>query len=161
MPRKHPPNVGGAGTANRKRLLLTGDKLRSAYRQVERTAKELGLSVSANVSTPHCIVNPRDYPYIHFTSCGTSIDSMPLVLEATGNIRLCNHSPVILGNIHSEVIDAILTKPYLTEFFSCVPDICVDCAQFERCRGGCKAVSEQLGIPLSEHNPISSAVLSK
>jgi MoaA/NifB/PqqE/SkfB family radical SAM enzyme len=94
-------NLGGAGIQARSGLLLDADELREAYRADDEAAARLSLSVSANVGTPLCIIDPRHYPHIMMSSCGRVPDRMPLTLGADGSLRLCNHSPVILGNIRA------------------------------------------------------------
>ena len=92
------------------------------------------------------------------TACGDSPERMPLIVDAVGDLRLCNHSPVVVGNIHRESFDEIFKKRYVSQFFATIPPLCSQCEAYARCRGGCKAVSEQLGIPLAEHDPLSSSI---
>ena len=154
-------NRGGRGICNSSELLLTEEGLRSAYRRADLSVAKLNISVSANVSTPHCVLDPGDYPRIRMTSCGDSVDSMPITIDVEGGVRLCNHSPAVLGNIHETDIGTILADSAASRFFEIVPRMCRECRRYTRCRGGCRAVSEQLGIKLEDHDPVTSSVASR
>jgi radical SAM protein with 4Fe4S-binding SPASM domain len=151
-------NLGGAGIQKRSSLLLAAHELRDAYLAADQAASRLSLSVSANVGTPWCIIDPRHYPHITMSSCGRVPEGMPLTLGADGSLRLCNHSPVILGNIHRSRFDVLLKEKTASAFLSATPTLCTTCGLYEDCRGGCRAVSQQLSIPLESHDPISSTV---
>jgi radical SAM protein with 4Fe4S-binding SPASM domain len=147
-------NVGGRGIREWQSLSQSREELRSAFSLAEVKAKELHLSVSANVCTPFCILNPKDYPHIAMVSCSPRIEARPVTLDAAGNIRLCNHSPTILGNIHSTSLRDILRNPYLEKFSETVPQPCRGCVDFSKCLGGCKAAGEQVWDRLEDGDPI-------
>ncbi|MCK5250353.1 MAG: hypothetical protein KAJ98_10345 [Spirochaetaceae bacterium] len=150
-------NLGGEGFDHMGELTLLPDELGQAYQTANDFAIELGLRVTANVSTPWCIIDPLDYPSLHITSCADRIELMPITVTGLGDVRICNHSPVILGNIYQQNLDTILNQVIGKDFFETIPHICTDCVRYPRCLGGCKAVSQQSGIPLCDHDPVKSA----
>lgn len=78
----------------------------------------------------------------------------PLTMDVGGNLRICNHSPVDIGNIYSENIENILSSPYVQSWKEIVPQFCSSCNKYAKCQGGCRAASEQLGLSLASPDPI-------
>ena len=147
-------NVGGSGIREWKHLSLSPRYLKRAFAVAESKAVALQLSISANVCIPYCILEPHEFPHLIMFSCSSRIEERPITLDAAGNIRLCNHSPVILGNIHKVHLREILQNPYLSHFALTVPKTCIGCRRFSKCQGGCKAAGEQLWGNLEEGDPI-------
>jgi len=82
----------------------------------------------------------------------------PITLDINGNIRLCNHSPVVAGNIYRKELDDILYSDYTTEWETAVPDLCKPCSHWAVCKGGCRAASEQCFGSLKKEDPIIKAL---
>ncbi|HUW15114.1 MAG TPA: hypothetical protein VM537_35675 [Anaerolineae bacterium] len=73
-----------------------------------------------------------------------------------GNVRICNHSPVILGNLQQDsFLDIYYHHPYVRDFHDTWPTECVDCDPElrELCGGGCKAAAEQCYGTLQRVDP--------
>jgi radical SAM protein with 4Fe4S-binding SPASM domain len=100
------------------------------------------------------VINPRDYPNIKMSNCAANGLNMPLTLDIEGNMRLCNHSPNLIGNIFTHSLVDMLHSHYVSQWSKVIPDYCVKCALYPRCRGGCRAASEQLGLSLQQVDPI-------
>jgi len=147
-------NVGGSGIHEWERLSLLPHDLHRAFAVAESKAAVLQLSISANVCIPYCILDPHDFPHIMMFSCSSRIEERPVTLDAAGNIRLCNHSPEVLGNIHKSHLREIFQNPYLSRFAQTVPKACSGCERFLKCQGGCKAAGEQLWGSLEEGDPL-------
>jgi len=147
-------NIGGTGIKHIKELATTKEELNHAYELANKTGKELNLTLSSNVCTPLCLLNPKDYQNIAFTSCSSGILNKPLTLDIEGNMRICNHSPIVIGNIYKNTFDEILKTPYTKQWVDIVPDFCKTCEIFDNCLGGCRAASEQLGLSLEHVDPI-------
>jgi len=114
----------------------------------------LGLTLTSNVCSPICLLNPKDYPLIGFGHCSFNVLQRPITLDINGNIRLCNHSPVVAGNIWKQPIEEILFSEYTTSWENSVPSFCSSCREWEKCKGGCRAASEQCLQTLSSEDPI-------
>lgn len=147
-------NIGGCGTANPSSVSATHSQLKRAFSIADQKAKELGLVISSNVCSPDCLLTPSDYPKIMFGHCSENVLHKPITMDINGNIRLCNHSPVVAGNIYEQTIEEILNSPYAQSWNEIVPDYCSDCDKWENCRGGCRAASEQCGLGLGQVDPI-------
>lgn len=147
-------NIGGCGTADPASVSATHTELRSAFEIANAKADELGLVISSNVCSPDCLLNPSDYPNIMFGHCSPNVLHKPITLDINGNIRLCNHSPVVAGNIFEKDLKEILYSPYAQSWNEIVPAYCSNCNKWNTCRGGCRAASEQCGLGLVHVDPV-------
>jgi radical SAM protein with 4Fe4S-binding SPASM domain len=147
-------NIGGDGIANKKLVLPSMKELNEAFKQANQLAGELKLKISSNVCTPHCVVDPRSYQRIVFSSCSQEISKRPLTLTSSGDLRFCNHSPHVLGNIHSTNIGEIIKEVPDEYRVDKRPDYCRDCDKYEDCKGGCRAAAEQVGKSFCDVDPL-------
>lgn len=151
-------NIGGKNRADWKEISLTPDELKTAYRTINGLAPELGLKVSSGVCSPLCLVNPKEFPNISFGYCSDHPEEMPLALDVFGNVRLCNHSPTIIGNIHQNDFKEIFTGPAAEKWFGAVLEECEECPDLRRCKGGCRAASEQLYGDIRKADPYLQSI---
>jgi len=147
-------NIGGRHTADPKAVSATHAQLREAFRTANEKAAEHALTITSNVCTPICLLDPADYPHLGFGNCSPDPLRKPITLDISGNIRLCNHSPVVAGNIFREPLEEILYSPYARSWSETVPEYCASCKVWERCLGGCRAASEQCGLGLDSPDPV-------
>ena len=146
-------NIGGAGL-NSNNVSLSHSELRETFSTINETAKEFNLMISSNVCTPYCVIDPDNYPNLFFGSFGSDQYKRPITLDTEGNIRACNHSPVIAGNIYKNDIFEILESDYIRSWNTTRPDHCSTCSVYDKCFGGCRAASEQLGKSILHADPI-------
>lgn len=125
-------------------ITLYQDELRSAFQLVNQLSKKHNLTITSNVCTPHCILNPKDYSNIYFGQCPDDPKLKPLTIDYKGDFRLCNHSTTILGNIHKDSFEDMLYSDYSLSWISNIPDYCIGCDKYDNCKGGCKAAAEQI-----------------
>jgi radical SAM protein with 4Fe4S-binding SPASM domain len=147
-------NIGGRHTVCLGEVSATHSELRAAFAEIDRKTAQLGLLVTSNVCTPQCLIDPRDYPHIGFGNCSPDPLRRPVTLDMDGNIRMCNHSPVVAGNIFETPLREILYSPYALSWGETMPAFCDGCGLWEKCLGGCRAASEQCGLGLSHPDPI-------
>jgi len=152
-------NIGGCGTSDPTHVSATHAQLVNAFRVAEKKGRELGLVISSNVCSPDCLINPSEYTNIMFGHCSPDVLRKPITMDIDGNIRLCNHSPVVAGNIFEQDMQEILYSPYAQSWNEIIPDFCADCELWNKCRGGCRAASEQCGLGLGHVDPILSELL--
>jgi radical SAM protein with 4Fe4S-binding SPASM domain len=147
-------NIGGISMQHPERILSTHAELRMAFKQANQVARELHMSVTSNVCTPHCVIEPKEFPTIGFTNCSAEISKRPLTVTAYGDIRFCNHSPSVLGNVHKQPIQQILHDAACTfgEFEK--PEFCAECTVYDKCLGGCRAAAEQVSGTLKAVDPL-------
>ena len=147
-------NIGGLGRKYAEELTLSHEELREAFGRANAKLGELGLRAHNGVCTPMCLLSPTDYPNITFTHCSTDLSARPLTINYRGDVRFCNHSPRVLGNIHDEPLAKILERCGGDGYYSSIPDKCAQCELWTRCRGGCRAASEQMHGTFDRLDPV-------
>ncbi len=73
------------------------------------------------------------------TSCGVGENQKLYVMDMTGNIRLCNFSSTIVGNILQNDFWDIVGGNKAKAFMTAHPQSCNGCDKLNVCQGGCKA----------------------
>ena len=148
-------NIGGMGLKNSAELVLDGNMLRRAFGDVEAFAvAHPDMNFVSGVCTPLCLLDTAPYPHIRFSWCSTDFSRRPVAINYRGDVRFCNHSPYVLGNIYERPIGEILSDPAVNARYSEIPDRCKDCAMLSRCNGGCRAASEQVYGTFGKEDPI-------
>ena len=147
-------NIGGLGKLNASELTLAKAELKEAFDVVNKVAGELGMTIQSGVCTPICVLDPVDYPNIMFSHCSTDLSNRPLTVNYKGDVRFCNHSPRVLGNIYDKTIGEIVSESQGDGYFDTIPTTCASCKLWFRCRGGCRAASEQLYGTFDKVDPV-------
>jgi radical SAM protein with 4Fe4S-binding SPASM domain len=147
-------NIGGKGCENPWAVSASAEELRQAFATADTLSDELDLRLSSNVCSPICLLNPNDYPNISFGHCSFDVLQRPVTLDINGNIRLCNHSPIVAGNIYQQSLETILYSEYAESWQKTIPEFCANCIEWEKCKGGCRAASEQCFQTLAIEDPI-------
>lgn len=139
-------NIGAANFHDGKELFLTPAMIEENLNTLDKLAAKYRLQITADVVIEPCIVDIRQFKNINFGWCSLAGESAAFVIDPAGDVRICEHSPVVLGNIKRERFGDIYRHPYVTTFRSTWPEECRDCkTEFrEMCRGGCKAAAEQV-----------------
>ena len=132
-------NPGGEGLNHIDELMPTIGQFKNALEVVDDKAKELGLFVSSQIPTPPCIHDMTKYKHITTGYCPGGGTGSYFTIDGGGNVRICNHSPVILGNLFESQFTDLVKSPSLKEFQEIVPSICVSCEHLSTCNAGCKA----------------------
>lgn len=148
-------NIGGLGIENSTSLLPTINQLQDAYKTADSLARKFSIRIFSSVCTPACILEPRDYPHIKFTSCSVGSEFAPITIDVNGNFRACNHSPEVLGSIFKDDPRVKIREKY-TAWKNHIPEECVDCEKYSNCLGGCRAASEQLHGSSKKVDPLIS-----
>jgi len=147
-------NIGGAGILEKENLWLSHNELKTTYRIASEVGRLHKLNLSSNVCTPICVLNPADYLGISFSHCSPEVTKRPLTLDINGNLRFCNHSPTILGNIFKDKLSDMLQSEKAQLWSKVTPDFCGTCHLYKNCMGGCRAASEQLNRSLYAVDPL-------
>ena len=135
-------NPGGAGVGRIEELLPTLADMREAFAVAEKSSQELGLAVSCSIPIQPCLIDMADYPHLGHGFCAAGSDRAYYTLSTSGDLRPCNHTPTVLGNVWEEPLADIIAPERLAEFVSAVPQSCLACPCREECQGGCKASAQ-------------------
>ncbi len=149
-------NIGGRSIADPTAILPELEDLRKAFSITNEFAYKNNLKISSNVCTPICVLNPDDYKSIRFGSCADSISNMPITVDNNGNLRLCNHSPVVFGNILTDTPNKLANSEYIAAWNKSPPEFCLNCGLWNKCKSGCMAASEQYYQSTELPDPILS-----
>lgn len=148
-------NLGGLGLRHRDELAPDRETLARAFADVETyAARHREIRLVSGVCIPMCLLDTRPYPHIQFSYCSTDFNRRPVTVNFRGDVRFCNHSPKVLGNIFKEPIGAILSNPEAAAYYAAIPDRCRTCPHLSPCNGGCRAASEQVYGTFEREDPV-------
>ena len=139
-------NLSAHNIRHADRLLPSPGMIRENLDTLEQVSEKYGLSIAVSVVVEPCVVDVRGYRHIHFGWCPLAGENAYFTIDPSGNVRICNHSPVVLGNIrHGGFAGIYRDHAYVQQFRDTWPVECADCDPDlkQMCRGGCKAASEQ------------------
>ena len=106
--------------------------------------------VRFGVPIPHCfVVN---------SSHGCRAGTAQATVDPEGNVRPCNYAPVQCGNLLIQSLEEIWQSAVMEEWRRMVPDECLKCLDFEKCRGGCRAAAMMQGLTRDPLMSIASSV---
>jgi radical SAM protein with 4Fe4S-binding SPASM domain len=100
------------------------------------TLKAQGMPVRFNNNVPACFSGRPS------KSCPAGITHC--TIDPLGNVRPCNHTAVTFGNLFEYSIRELWSSERASWWRNLIPEPCYQCAEFDRCRGGCKAMALQL-----------------
>ena len=149
-------NVSAHNLRHAGRLLPAPGMIRENLDALEAIGEKYGLAIAVTVVVEPCVVDVRCYKHIHFGWCPLAGENAYFTIDPSGNVRICNHSPVLLGNIRRGGFGAIYRNhAYVRRFRDTWPAECAGCEPELKaiCRGGCKAASEQCYGTLARVDP--------
>jgi radical SAM protein with 4Fe4S-binding SPASM domain len=152
-------NPGGEGRRHLKRLLPGVGELKDALALLEDYASKFPIGISCSIPMMPCLFDMSLYPHLGYGFClGGDGDRAYYTFDPLGNVRVCNHSNTILGNILEEPFEAIRGREYVKAFRSKLPPFCRDCPEAARCQAGCRAASEVCCGDLCAEEPFLASV---
>ena len=149
-------NAGAANIPHSEELFLTPAMVEDNLAVLNQIASDTGFPISTGVVIEPCMVDVSKYPHIKFNWCALAGQDSTLIVDPSGNFRICEHSSKILGNIKKDTVrDIYENHPHVEAFRSTWPMECKDCDHplKDLCRGGCKAAAEQAYDTLSRVDP--------
>ncbi len=135
-------NAGGRGRLHLDELLPTVEQVRDALAVAESASVEFGIPVACSIPIQPCLIDTRAFPHLGFGFCAVGTERAYYTLDPLGNVRACNHSPAILGNLWDESFADLVAEDRLRHFAEALPPQCAPCSQRSLCQGGCKAAAE-------------------
>ncbi|MBM4033404.1 MAG: radical SAM protein [Planctomycetes bacterium] len=135
-------NPGGRGIENLKLLQVTPAELQAALDEAERICEEYDFPISCSIAMPPCLFDTARYRRLTFGFCAAGTERAYYTLDPQGNVRPCNHSPSILGNIRTMSFEAMAAGRAMRDFKAARPAFCRGCRLEHECLGGCKAAAE-------------------
>lgn len=128
---------GGIGSLRSLELKPSLEQFRTALGQMIEGRNDFGIPVGWGTAIPFCL-DERLVAENMFADCGAGITFC--AINPKGEVRLCNQSERIYGNVLNEPMNEIWHKPELSEFrdLGWVEKPCLGCAILPDCMCGCK-----------------------
>ncbi len=142
-------------------LMMDRAETERMLRHAQEGAIRLGMSPVVAVPIPPCVIDRSQFPKVRFAGCSAATNNAYYTLDPLGNVRMCNHSPVILGNIFKSHFLDLANGPASTEWLTVKPDFCKPCPGWDACKAGCRATVQQQGKPLTCLDPYVDANVDK
>lgn len=149
-------NLGAHNARHADRLLPAPDMIRQNLDTLEELGSKYKLPVAVSVVIEPCVVDVRKYRHLHFGWCPLAGEGSYFTVDPAGNVRICNHSGVVLGNLKRDRFrDIYYGHPYVRSFRETWPAECQGCPPELKalCCGGCKASAEQCYGTLDRVDP--------
>jgi len=135
-------NPGGRGGENIELLQAPPEEVQAALDIAEEISAEYELSISCSIAMPPCLLEVKKYERLTFGFCAAGTERAYYTLDPLGNVRPCNHSTLVLGNIRETSFAEMSAGPAMEEFMAARPEFCAGCSLEHECLGGCKAAAE-------------------
>jgi radical SAM protein with 4Fe4S-binding SPASM domain len=135
-------NPGGVGYKSIDRLQPSPEELCRALDTADRMSADYGLPISCSIPLPPCLIDTTKYPNINFGFCALGTDNAYFTIDPYGNLRPCNHSPTILGNLRKHSFWDLVDSERMIQYLAAVPVICKACTHVSECKGCCRAAAE-------------------
>lgn len=137
-------------------LLPTISMIKNNLEELEKINNMYKIQVASSVPIPPCLVDITKYKKIRFSWCPRGNEESYYTVDSSGNLKICNHSSVILGDLKTKKFSELIKHPYVSKFKKTVPIECINCDNELRnmCLGGCRAASEVCYGSLESVDPI-------
>ncbi|HEX2993670.1 MAG TPA: radical SAM protein, partial [Anaerolineales bacterium] len=116
----------------------TDVQLRQAVRDIEVLRGAYSSAPDFGVRYGNCI--PQCFTPSSSTGCWAGVAYC--TIDPWGNVRPCNHSPTVAGNILEAPIEEIWQNEIMQRWRELTPKKCFGCSELDVCHGGCKALVE-------------------
>lgn len=122
-------------------LVPSVKELTYALNAANKCVKKYGVGMAVSVPIPPCLINPEDFPNLIFGWCPRGNREAYYTIGNTGEVRPCNHSSVILGNLFLQDFKEIVNSNTAKKYWKQIPLQCKDCDNLlkDKCKGGCIA----------------------
>jgi radical SAM protein with 4Fe4S-binding SPASM domain len=146
-------NPGGRGRRYMHDLLPTAAEVRQALEVAEAAATTLAFPISCSIPIQPCLVDTSAFPHLGFGFCAAGSDRAYYTLDPLGNLRPCNHTPTILGNLREHSFAELIAGERMSEFVGAAPPFCDPCPRRQSCQGGCRASAQVCFGSLTAEDP--------
>ncbi|MBI5724054.1 MAG: radical SAM protein [Planctomycetes bacterium] len=150
-------NPGGEGVKNLELLQAGPAELSAALDIADRFVAKYKLSISCSIPMPPCLFDVKKWPNLSFGFCAAGTRRAYYTFDWLGNVRPCNHSPTILGNIRAGSFRSMASGKAMRQFMASRPKFCDGCRMAKECQGGCKAAAQAACGDLCAPDPFLAA----
>lgn len=128
---------GGLGSQSSTQMKPSTEQFRIALGQMTQGRDDFNIPVGWGTAIPFCL-DDRLIPEQMTADCGAGVTFA--AVNPNGNVRTCNQSERVYGNILTEDFETIWSNPELSEFrdLGWIERPCVGCDVLTECLCGCK-----------------------
>lgn len=133
---------GGNCLHNWMSLAPSPQELERAFDVGAPLVEKYKIGLSAGVQIQPCLVDLSKYDNIASSFCPLNEHDRShtyFAIDPAGNLRMCNRSTTILGNLLEEPFADLANRKEVHEFCKAIPEFCRSCELAKVCAGGCKA----------------------
>jgi radical SAM protein with 4Fe4S-binding SPASM domain len=144
---------GGRGLQNTE-LMLSVAQTERMLEILDDVAGRYGLPGMLGVPNVPCVIDEKRFKHIQFHGCTAGVDWF--TMDPSGRLRVCNHSPTVVGDLRKQTFAQIWKNPLLECLRNneLLPPRCRTCEKRTVCRGGCRAVAETMFGDWSGPDPL-------
>jgi radical SAM protein with 4Fe4S-binding SPASM domain len=146
-------NIGGRARDHLDALMPSVDQIRNALTVADRAADEFSFPISCSIPIQPCLVDTSIFNHLDFGYCAAGTERAYYTIDPLGNLRPCNHTTTILGNLMEEPFVELISPERMSPFMEAVPSFCDPCSLRDICKGGCKAAAQVCYGSLSAEEP--------
>ncbi len=147
---------GGRGLRHANELSLSQEQIVEMLDIAEDVLATANRSGHVGTELPYCIVDLSRYTHLKVgTRCSAATGFF--VVDPSGFVRVCNHSPVRLQHIdeirsvkHNDYWKRFVTRDYL-------PSACSGCTETAHCDGGCREAAHIVAGAIDSPDPVLRA----
>lgn len=133
---------GGACLAGFASLAPSPSQIRDTLDESAPLAEKYKIGLGVGVQIQPCLLDLSKYPNVRTSFCPlNNIEGgrSYFAIDPAGNLRMCNRSRIVLGNVFEKTISEMTRAKEVGEFARAIPEFCSDCDLARVCAGGCKA----------------------
>lgn len=146
-----------AGNADAESLFIRNKSFLNWIDELENFAAANNFQIPFAIPIPPCTLpENKVFPHLAFSFCPLGREAEYLTLSPNGDLRPCNHLPIILGNLCDQTIEEIIAgEEYqkLLRQINSPPPFCRNCAAWKSCRGGCRGAAFSWNGSIDQHDP--------
>ncbi len=120
-------------------LIPSREQLDVALTYLNNFAHEYEFPIICSVPIAPCVIDMSKYKSLSHGYCPKDEFSMYTTIDYLGNVRYCNHTPQVLGNILKNSFSEIMSSKERVQFKGALPTKCRKCEYVSICGGSCKA----------------------
>ena len=138
-------NLGASARKNGRRLVPPAPMLKESLGQLQEAVRKYKVQTACTIPIPPCVVDPREFPDLHFGWCPRGGAQSYYTVSTTGLLRPCNHSSRVLGDLTVRSFRELIRSPQARTLWRTVPEACRACEHplAAKCRGGCPAAADE------------------
>ena len=134
--------INGEATRHLDDVLLSREKIEEAFVIADNIAQTYGIPISSNNPFPLCLADVKQLKHFELGRGGCML-GFGFVVDFLGNVRPCNGSITILGNLfHQSLLEMLTKNMKKLKNLMKHPKICGRCNKKNVCVAGCRASGE-------------------